>query len=227
MWHLLKTLKTDYFKTDGVKGVSQRSHIRGQLREAIISGELKAGTQLKQNEVSQKFQCSPGPVREAMRDLESEGLIEHFHNRGVFVTKITADEFLHMLLPTRLVLEKYALKNIGSKFDPDVVADLKEQIETMRRGAKAKNINLVNAADIQFHTIIMELAATQQTLQLWKSVFSRIRLDFYKIGHSHNLVHQASEHEKILEVLMNGSENEIESVLKWHILGTTEEQLAK
>ena len=75
------------------------------LREAIVSGKLKPGTQLKQNEVGKKFECSPGPVREAMRDLESEGLIEHFPNRGVFVTKITKEEYLEMLLPARVVLE--------------------------------------------------------------------------------------------------------------------------
>ena len=223
----MKTMKTDFSKIDGVRGVSQRSNIRGQLREAIISGELKSGTQLKQNEVSQKFQCSPGPVREAMRDLESEGLIEHFHNRGVFVTQITNDEFLHMLLPTRLVLEKYALKDAAHKYTPDVVADLKEQIGIMHRGAEAKNVALVNEADINFHTITMELTATQQTLQLWKSVFSRIRLEFYGVGHSHELAKQASEHEKVLEVLMNGSANEIESVLEWHMLGAPAEELAK
>lgn len=63
-------MPSDFFKLSSSKTVSQRTHVVHLLREAIISGELKSGTQLKQNEVSKKFQCSPGPVREAMRDLE-------------------------------------------------------------------------------------------------------------------------------------------------------------
>ena len=56
--------------------ISQRSSVAHFLREQIISGELMPGAQVKQNEVAEKFNCSPGPVREAMRDLESEGLLQ-------------------------------------------------------------------------------------------------------------------------------------------------------
>ena len=87
------------------------------------------GAQVKQNEVAEKFKCSPGPVREAMRDLESEGLLEHIPNRGVFVTSISNEEFLHMLLPVRLVMEQFALRNARAKFTPYVVKELQNQIE--------------------------------------------------------------------------------------------------
>ena len=220
-------MASDFFNSTGVKAVSQRSNVTDMLREAIISGDLKPGTQLKQNEVSKKFQCSPGPVREAMRDLESEGLIEHFPNRGVFVTRITNQEFLYMLLPTRLVLEQFALKDAAPKFTPDVVVDLKEQIGIMRQGAKEKDINAVNEADINFHTITMEVAATQQTLHLWKSVLSRIRLEFYRVGPSPSLANQAPQHEKLLEVLMTGNAKKIDAELEWHIIGTVTERLNK
>lgn len=198
--------------------ISQRSSVAHFLREQIISGEMKPGAQVKQNEIAENFKCSPGPVREAMRDLESEGLLEHIQNRGVFVTSITSEELLHMLLPVRLILEQFALKNARAKFTPYVVKELENQIGEMRTGAKLKNIQMVNEADIKFHTITMEVAASTQTLELWKSVLSRVRLEFYKFGTLPSLAKQASEHAALLEVLTTGSPTKIDEKLRWHIL---------
>ncbi|MFZ4063720.1 MAG: GntR family transcriptional regulator [Candidatus Nanopelagicaceae bacterium] len=198
--------------------ISQRSSVAHFLREQIISGEIKPGTQIKQNEIAENFKCSPGPVREAMRDLESEGLLEHIQNRGVFVASITNEEFLHMLLPVRLVLEQFALRNARAKFTPFVVKELQKQIEQMRAGTKLKSIEMVNEADVKFHTITMEVAASTQTIELWKSVLSRIRLEFYKFGTLPSLTKQASEHAALLEVLTTGSPAKIDEKLKWHIV---------
>jgi DNA-binding GntR family transcriptional regulator len=200
--------------------ISQRSSVAHFLREQIISGEMKPGGQVKQNEVAERFKCSPGPVREAMRDLESEGLLEHIPNRGVFVTSITNEEFLYMLLPVRLTLEQFALRNARAKFTPLVVKELQKQIEQMRAGAKLKNMQIVNEADIKFHTITMEVAASTQTLNLWKAVLSRVRLEFYKTGSISSLAKQASEHTALLEVLTTGSPTKIDEILKWHIIGS-------
>ncbi len=207
--------------------ISQRTSVAHFLREQIISGEMKPGAQVKQNEVAEKFKCSPGPVREAMRDLESEGLLEHIPNRGVFVTSISNEEFLHMLLPVRLVMEQFALRNARAKFTPYVVKELQNQIEQMRVGAKLKNINMVNEADIKFHTITMEVAASTQTLNLWKAVLSRVRLEFYKYGPSPSLTKQAAEHTALLEVLTTGSPTKIDEMLNWHIIGTVHPRISK
>ena len=220
-------MPSDFFKLSSGKTVSQRTHVAHLLREAIISGELKSGTQLKQNEVSKKFQCSPGPVREAMRDLESEGLIEHFPNRGVFVTQISNEEFLEMLLPARVILEKFAFKHAEKKFTPKVIEMLNEQIEIMRQGAKDKDIELVNEADIKFHMITMETAATQQTFHLWKSIMSRIRLEFYRVGPHPTLAEQAPNHTQLLEAILSGDVKKLYKEIEWHCIGSVSDRLKR
>ena len=197
------------------------------LREAIVSGKLKPGTQLKQNEVGKKFECSPGPVREAMRDLESEGLIEHFPNRGVFVTQITKEEYLEMLLPARVVLEKFALKHAAKKFTPEVIETLNEQIEIMRKGAKKKDIDSVSEADLKFHMIVMQTAATQQTFHLWKSVMSRIRLELYRVGPHPVLAEQAPNHAHLLAAILNGDVKQLYKEIEWHCIVSVSDPLKK
>lgn len=206
---------------------SQRKYVTNTLREAIIFGELKPGTQLKQDDLAEKFGCSPAPVREALRDLESEGLVEHFHNRGVFVTNISNEEIVEVLLPVRLVLEKYALHNSAHKFTHGVIDNLNEQLELMRAGAKQNDIRMVNEADVKFHVITMEVASTNQTLQLWKSVLSRIRLEFYRIGPSPSLADQVVEHEKLLDAILRGNQKTLDKVLEEHIIGSVLSRLNK
>ena len=214
-----------FLRTPSSPSSSQRLNVAHSLREAIISGQILPGTQLKQNEIGAKFNCSPGPVREAMRDLESEGLLQHIHNRGVFVSRISSEEFLEMLSPTRLLLEKFALRKSTAKFTPTVVAELEKQIDLMSQGAKKNNIKVIHEADIKFHTITMETAATEQTLQLWKSVISRIRLEFYSVGPSPTLASQAPEHRKLLKTLLSGEVKKIDAALEWHIIGTIKDRL--
>jgi DNA-binding GntR family transcriptional regulator len=196
------------------------------LRESIIFGELKPGTQLKQDDIAEKFGCSPAPVREALRDLESEGLVEHFHNRGVFVTNISNQEIVEVLLPIRLVLEKYALRNAAEKFTPGIVDNLNEQIEIMRIGAKKEDIRIVTEADVKFHVITMEVASSNQTLQLWKSVLSRIRLEFYRIGPSPSLVEQAKEHKKLLDAILQNDAKILDKALEEHIIASVLNRLS-
>ena len=224
---ITKSLKAEVVTITIAPAVSQRSNVAHNLREMIISGVLKPGTQVKQNEVAESFNCSPGPVREAMRDLESEGLLEHIPNRGVFVTTITREEFLEMLLPVRVQLETFALRKARSKFTPTVVAELQQQIEQMRVGAKLKSIQMVNEADIRFHTITMEVAASTQTLHLWRSVLSRVRLEFYTYGPSPSLSKQAPEHKALLDVFLNGTPSKIDEMLEWHIVGTVHSRLSE
>lgn len=220
-------MNSDFFKLTHGNNLSQRAHVAHMLREAIVSGKLKPGTQLKQNEVGKKFECSPGPVREAMRDLESEGLIEHFWNRGVFVTQITKEEYLEMLLPARVVLEKFALKHAAKKFTPEVIETLNEQIEIMRKSAKKKNIDSVSEADMKFHMIVMQTAATQQTFHLWKSLMSRIRLELYRVGPHPILAEQAPNHAHLLAAILNGDVKQLYKEIEWHCIGVVSDPLKK
>ena len=151
----------------------------------------------------------------------------HFPNRGVFVTEISNREFLEMLLPVRLILEKFALREAAAKFTPQVVDALKTQIGIMRQAAKTGDEHLVNEADIKFHSITMETAASDQTLQLWKSVLSRIRLQFYRIGPAPSVSRQAVHHQVLLDVLLTGDAEVIDKALEIHIIGTVSTRLKK
>ena len=207
---------------DGMTVVTGRTAIAAALREAIVSGGIAAGEQLKQDELSAHFGVSPAPVREALRQLESEGLVRHYPNRGAFVSDVPADEVISVLLPVRLLLEKHALGRLLGGLDPDLVRRLQAQIDTMQRGAETNDIRMITEADVRFHELAVEASGADQTIQLWHSVLPRIRLQFYRLTPRHpDLTEVAEEHRVLLAALQSGKVEILDETLQEHIIGTS------
>ena len=82
--------------------------VRDQLRQAIHAGEFQPGEQLRQEDLANRFCTSRIPVREALRQLEAEGLVTLHPNRGAVVAALSLQEVLEML-DIRIALEMRAL----------------------------------------------------------------------------------------------------------------------
>ncbi|MFZ4289205.1 GntR family transcriptional regulator [Variovorax sp. HJSM1_2] len=93
--------------TKGQQPVHQT--IRSVLRAEILSGVLPGGTALRQDTLAARFGASRIPVREALRQLEFEGLVVHQQNRGVTVARMTVEQICE-LLDIRVALECHAAK---------------------------------------------------------------------------------------------------------------------
>lgn len=201
---------------------SSRRVVLLALREAIVAGDIEAGAQLKQDELAAYFHVSPAPVREALRQLESEGLVQHHPNRGVFVTDLSPEEALEVLLPVRLQLEDYAFHRIASDLTAELLIDLETQVELMRDGATHGDIGMINEADVRFHELAVEASGAYHTIQLWHSVLPRIRRQFYVLTPRHpDLQDVPREHVVLLEALRAGNPEQLSAELREHIIGTS------
>ena len=97
----------DLLKPDG--GVPAK--IANELRSLIARGTLAPGMRLGQTELAEQFNASRVPVREALKLLSSEGIIEHDPNRGFFVTRLSRDE-AEQLFTLRHLVEDELLSTI-------------------------------------------------------------------------------------------------------------------
>jgi DNA-binding GntR family transcriptional regulator len=93
------------------------------IEEAIVSGELAPGTVLRQEQLSEQFNVSRTPVREALRRLAALGLVSFVPNRGVRVRTISRDE-LHEAFMVRAELESLATEVAAQKATPEDLAEL-------------------------------------------------------------------------------------------------------
>lgn len=139
-------------------GTRQTAHefVRGVLRGAILSGDLVGGTRLVQAELASMLEVSTTPVREALRELASEGLIRFDPHRGAVVQELSGEE-LREIYAIREILEPVALRQAVPKLTDDVIERLRALHAEMGRIPHSADWVEANRS---FHMAIYEAAAS-------------------------------------------------------------------
>ena len=150
------------------------------IEEAIVSGELAPGTVLRQEQLSEQFNVSRTPVREALRRLAALGLVSFVPNRGVRVRTISREE-LHEAFMVRAELEGLATEVAATKITPEELEELDDVREALLRdlaGAARARARATSGArswatgcarTTRFHDVIYRVAALPLVEQLAKS----------------------------------------------------------
>ena len=105
-------------------------HVVARLRDAIASGELREGEQLRQNEIAAALGVSRTPVRESLRILEAEGWLEFSPHRGAVVATLSGSE-IRQIFEIRFALESLALRNAVPKLTDADLASAEDLIAAM------------------------------------------------------------------------------------------------
>jgi len=135
-----------------------------QLRVLIVTGKLPAGTHLVEAQLSATFQVSRGPIRDALAQLESEGLVES-RRRGVFVRGLTTKD-IDELYSLREAIEVQALR--VAALSPSAPWDLAQPSLDDMRVAAASGDHLAFAhADMAFHASFYDVADHSRLRQIW------------------------------------------------------------
>jgi DNA-binding GntR family transcriptional regulator len=205
---------------------SRRSQVLELLREAILSGTLPPGEHLKQDSLCTQFGLSPTPLREALRDLESEGLVEHTPRHGVVVSDISAEDLLGLLAPVRLAVERFALPLAAERMDDETWARLGAIVDEMGRQAKDASVVALNDLDVEFHETAVVASGSPHAVQLWRSVLPRIRLQFRRLAPLHRELGEIQdEHRRLLSAMQTRDAETIGAALHEHIVESAKELL--
>lgn len=150
--------------------VGATRRVMDALRELIVRRQLSAGQQVHQEQLAQLLGVSRIPVREALKALESEGLLSHAPNRGYFVTVVRAEDLRQMYLMRR-VIETEALKAINW---PDAAAlkALKRINGELTQAARTGAVNPMVSLNRDFHFAIFNMSQlgtiVQEIERLWR-----------------------------------------------------------
>ncbi len=139
------------------------------LREAILSGEIKPGKKLRQEELAQLLGTSPTPVREAFRRLQAEGLIVHQPHKGVWAAKLTLEDIEEIYL-IRSALEGLAARLAVTRLLPDELDELLERLNGLQQAmeerlAAGDHEQLAELHD-EFHMAIYEAARAPRLIEM-------------------------------------------------------------
>jgi DNA-binding GntR family transcriptional regulator len=185
----------------GAKAGPRGQRVIELLRTAIISGRFEPGTRLIESALSAEFGTSRGPVREALRQLENEGLVMSFPYRGAVVLGVSDEEVHEVLIPVRLTLERYSFARALDKMTDDDFAELAKQIWLMEQAGKANNLLKLVEADLAFHEIVITASGQLHTVQIWRTIGPRIRAYFYRYERYRSFEDTVEEHRALLAAL--------------------------
>ena len=139
------------------------------VREAIINGKLKPGDRLVESQLAKQMQISRFPIREALRCLEKEGMVENIPFKGTYVSKFTEQD-MEEVFSLRGAIEALALQLLINRIDDEKLATLAMIIKDMETSARAGDTASVVAHDLQFHRTVCEMTGHRKLLFFWETL---------------------------------------------------------
>ena len=221
--NLLVENRLDLDRALGKIGRSRRQSthelVAAVLREAITTGQLRGNQPLPQDEIASQLRVSHIPVREALRQLESEGLVSYEPNRGATVTDHTPEE-IREIYEIRTLLETAAIHRAASRLTQeqlDRAAAMLDRAEAMSDGGAWGSL------DVEFHQMIYDLDARPRHQELITGLLRQV--DRYWLSHGLMLQHRDRfdrEHRELLGAIRARDAERAARLLAIHLGGASE-----
>jgi len=191
-----------------------RDKIFDVLKGWILDGTLKPGERIVELTLSRKLEVSRAPLREALWLLSRQGLVHIRAHHGAYVTQLSEQD-IREIFELREVLETRAALKIHVRLTVSVKAQLEEALAELEAACEARDLRRFSAADLKFHKTLWELAGNRHLQDILNDVSTR----FFGYELIRDLPHSekfrfevmAEEHRKMVKLILEGSDREIEA----------------
>lgn len=200
-----------------VRSPSLAEMAKQRIQEAIWSGQLVPGAHLVETTLADGFQISRGPLREALRTLAAEGLVEYRPGRGAFVIDPTLDQMQDMIV-LRAVLGGMAARYAAQKQDAALFDELAASLKRMRAAADRDDEKAFFDEHWHFYEV-MHAAANEFIFRSWKSLYGLNNIYVRRLGRPFltlNTILQS--HDCFFRMMQAGDPDEAEAVVRSQML---------
>jgi DNA-binding GntR family transcriptional regulator len=211
-------------KAKTVRSRSIAAKVYEQLRSAILSREYPPGSILTETDLAERFGCSNTPVREVLRSLQAEGLVEVIPFKGYLVTQASLRD-VQELLELRAGLEGYAAELAASRATERELDQLKLLAsQTFIRGDEESYI-AYQGVNREFHLAVARAARNQQILGLIESTFDQLQRLLYEDLHMVEPGEAGKEHQGLVEAMRLRRPTQARRIMTMQVLRTGERLL--
>jgi DNA-binding GntR family transcriptional regulator len=197
--------------------LSTPAHIASQLREHIASGVLPPGTPLSDKALAEQLQISRTPVREALLQLRSEGLVVARPQSGTFVFDPDAKEVAE-ICQVRGILEAGALAVVTTEQLPALKEALAANVAEASAALKKRDHATCDALDAAFHETIVALCGNDLLVQTYRGISNRVRALRNRMPRAHDRYARAvEEHKAISRMITRGNVKGAANQLAAHV----------
>lgn len=179
-------------------------HVVMQLRDAIVSGSLPPASRLVEFDLAERFAVSRGPIREALRKLESQGLVTLRPNRGAIVRSLNADDVLEVYV-LRSALGVVAIRQlIGAGLVTEkVIAHLSKLEERARKKSNRRQQAVIVECDLAFQSAVVDACGLPRIIARFRESTAEVMLFVMTSGIVYPDVDQiVTDHADLLEMII-------------------------
>ncbi|MBV5338068.1 MAG: GntR family transcriptional regulator [Deltaproteobacteria bacterium] len=181
------------------KHLTLREKILENIREAIVSGDLKAGSRVSEPELAERYGISRTPIREAFRQLESEGYLTVIPRRGAVVSELSPKD-IEEFYAIKSIMEGYAARQACGKLsskDLDKLQAINDKLAELARIGDIKHFFKIHS---DFHELFIKAADNDKLHELIAGLVTRFqRLRFTSLSLPGRMEVSVQEHEKIID----------------------------
>jgi DNA-binding GntR family transcriptional regulator len=205
------------------EGLPHQVHAR--LVQALRDGRLKPGDRLIETDLAVALQVSRTSVREALRLLETSGLVVSTPHRGTYVAEIDADD-ARDLYTLRAVLEAHAAGHLARQPQPELFAQLQQLVDDIGQAVRAEETERIVDLDVDFHRALCTAPGNRRLLETWTGMMDKIRtllLTKYRLYDDSADI--AQSHQVLLDACRDGDPALAARRVEAHITDTAERVL--
>jgi DNA-binding GntR family transcriptional regulator len=194
-------LSVDTWRLRSIERASTTEQVLTELRDAIVDGRIPQGEQLREVPLARELGTGRSAVREAIRQLVQEGLVEHQMHRGAVVRVVSLEDRLDVY-GAREVIEAGAVRQILDRDEPVDLSPLRDALHALRRALDSHGdlTDEAIAADIRFHRELVDLCGSPRLSRAHETLAAETRMLL-----RHHPVYPAadyvSDHERLLDAL--------------------------
>lgn len=202
----------------GLSKINLRDQALASLRTAITSGQLPPQTPMVETELSERLQISRGTLREAMRQLQQEGLITLGPRGRLYVRRLGPKEICD-IFAVRAALEGMAATALSQRSDrTKVTADLRNLLSIMSQAPADVNLEGKIEADLNFHRGMCRLTGNDTLLHTWESLEGSIRMSIMFAGTERAIRNMSvARHKVIVDAIASGNAAAAAAALQEHM----------
>ncbi|MEU4161788.1 GntR family transcriptional regulator [Actinoplanes sp. NPDC026670] len=201
-----------------------RDHAYEELRRRIVNTELAPGQRLVERDLAADLQVSRIPLREALRLLESDGLVLLVPGKGALVAPFTPAD-VRDLFDVRESLEALAARLTAERRDEPGLARLKNRLTAARAATVAGDENGVAAANAGFHADLIELSANPLLSSLMRPLAARTHW-LFRLTAQRDAAQQCAEHEELYQAIEQGAADLAAALAHAHVASGRQQSLS-
>lgn len=187
------------------------------LREDILSNRLAPGSPLQETAVAAALGVSRGPVREAIRQLDAEGLVSLVPRRGTVVSSLSREELIDSY-QVREVLEILATRLATPRLSPKDLEELEQLNDEMRQYAAQGETDQFFTANEAFHALFVKCSGNNKLQESYYPLVNQMRrYRMSSVSLRGGFQRSCDDHEEILRAVKEGNAEEAARLLSEHI----------